>query len=113
MDTRDKILTLDVARRLVQPLTVVATASMVLRAELIRELEALRTPGRALLAVVMPAQPELLPCGARAELLAALRVVDYVAIADASGLEGLNAIHLESRDQARTEQLIRRIRGSA
>jgi hypothetical protein len=107
MDTRDKILTLAAARRLDLPLTVIATASTILRAGLIDELAALRRPGRALLAVVLPAEPELLPRRARAELLAALRIVDYVTIADVPELDGLDAIHLESRDL----ELVRRVRG--
>jgi hypothetical protein len=112
MDTRDKILTLDAARRLPAPLTVVATASTVLRAGFIRQLEALRRPGRKLLAVVVPAEgPELLPRAARAELLAGLRMVDYVVAADASELAGFEVVDLEREDRARTEELIRRVRG--
>jgi hypothetical protein len=111
MDTRDKILTLDAVRRLGRPLTVVATASTVLRADFVRELEALRVPGRPLLAVVLPAEPELLPRRARADLLAGLRVVDYVAIAEPGELDGLDAIHLEAADVFRTGQLIRQVRG--
>jgi hypothetical protein len=112
MDTRNKILTLDAARRLGCPLTVVATGSTVLRAGFVKELEALRVPGRALLAVVLPAEPELLPLRARAELLAGLRVVDYVAIAEPAELDGLDAIHLEAADAARTGELVRRVRDS-
>jgi hypothetical protein len=106
MDTRDKILTLAAARRLGRPLTVVAVASTLLRADLVNEMAALRRPGRPLLAVVLPAEPELLPRRARAELLAALRVVDYVLIAELAELDGFDVIHLESRDA----ELIRRVR---
>jgi hypothetical protein len=109
MDTRDKILTVAAARAMSRPLTVVATASTLLRADLVKQLEALRTPGRALLAAVLPAEPELLPRRARAELLAALRVVDYVVIAEPAELDGLEMIRMESRDP----DLIRRVRSLA
>ncbi len=106
MDTRSKILTLDAARRLGNPLTVVATASTVLRADFVKELERLRVPGRPLLALVLPAIPELLPRRARAELLAGLRTVDYVAMADAADVDGFDAVHLEDADTSRTQELI-------
>ena len=105
MDTRDKILTLAAVRALGRPLTVVATTSTLLRADLVNELAALRHP---LLAAVLPAEPALLPLRARAELLAALRVVDYVVIAEPADLDGLEVIRLESRDP----DLIRRVRSS-
>jgi hypothetical protein len=106
MDTRSKILTMDAARRLGKPLTVVATASTVLRAGFVKELESVREPGRPLLALVLPATPELLPLCARAELLAGLRAVDYVAIAESAELEGFDAVHLEGADTSRTQELI-------
>lgn len=112
MDTRNKILTLEEARRLDKPLTIVSTASTVLRAEFVKELEALRRAGTALLAVVLPAEPELLSCPARAELLAGLRAVDYVAIAEREELAGWNVVHLESADAVRTKELVRLVRGS-
>ena len=68
-------------------------------------------PSRSLLAVVLPAEPELLPRRARAELLAALRVVDYVTIAEPADLHSFEVIHLENQDRTRTAELIRKIVG--
>ena len=55
-----------------------------LRAAHIRELDELRRRAspRKLLAVVLPASVEYLAQRARAEMVAALRVIDYVVIAD-------------------------------
>ena len=109
MDTRNKILTLDAFRRLSQPLTVVATSTSVLRAGFVKELEGLRVPGRALVVVLLPAEPELLPARARAEVMAGLRAVDYVVIATMEDLSGVEVISLETSDRRRTADLIRRV----
>ncbi len=80
MDTRNKILTPEEALRLPGPVAAAAGTFNPLRASEARELAAFheRTPGASMLAVVLPAEPELLPQSARAVLAAALRVVDYV-----------------------------------
>ena len=80
MDTRNKILTPEEALKLAGPVAVAAGTFNPLRAAEARELAAFheRTPGASLLALVLPADPELLPQAARAELAAALRVVSYV-----------------------------------
>ena len=76
--------------------TVVSGAFDPLLAEDARELGHIRAaaPLRPLVAVVLPLSGELLPQRARAELVAALRMVDYVVTADAPTLEALlDALH--------------------
>ena len=77
MDTRSKILNADAAPR---ACTVVTGAFDVLLAADARELAEIRAshPNRPLLVVVLPLPAPLLPQRARAELVAALRMVDYV-----------------------------------
>ena len=119
MDTRNKILTLDAALRLPQPLTVVTGYFDVLRADHVRDLRQARAmaPERPLLAVVLPGEDALLDQRARAEMLAALRMVDYVVPAAGSGLELLQAalpssqwVRLEAADQRRSRQLMEHVR---
>lgn len=115
MDTRNKILSLDHAMSREWPgLAIVAGSFDVLRASLIRELAAIRerTGARTLLAVVPPLENEILPRRARAELAAALRLIDYVVIADRAELERLAAVlkpletvSLEAADRCRARQL--------
>jgi bifunctional ADP-heptose synthase (sugar kinase/adenylyltransferase) len=111
MDTRSKILTFDDALRLA-PGTITLAAGYFdgLRAGHARRLEELRRP---LLAVVLPLAGELLPQRARAEMVAALRVIDYVVIADERDLDALIAriaprevARLEAADAASVRQLI-------
>lgn len=119
MDTRNKILTLDAALCLPQPLTVVTGYFDVLRADHVRDLRQARAtaPERPLLAVVLPGEDALLDQRARAEMLAALRMVDYVVPAAGSGLELLQAalpssqwVRLEAADQRRSRQLMEHVR---
>jgi hypothetical protein len=120
VDTRTKILTgsalaaLDPARLL---LAVMARFD-ILRAEMVRELAAARqrTGAGSLLAIVRPIAGELAPIAARAEMAAALRVVDYVFIAENGDLTGLPAslqpieiMNLEEADAHRTRQLIEHV----
>jgi hypothetical protein len=85
MDTRAKILTPGDARRLRRPVAAIGCAFNVLRAEHARQISAWgeTVAGHTLLAVVLPVTPELLPRAARAELLAGLRAVQWVTVADA------------------------------
>ena len=114
MDTRTKILTLDAAQRLPRgTLTLAAGYFDALRAAHARDLEALPRP---LLAVVLPLAEELLPQRARAEMAAALRVIDYVVIAKESDLDALvgclaplRLVRLEESDTARVQQLIEHV----
>lgn len=81
MDTRSKILNVDGPwPDFPRPLAVITGYFDVLRAAHVRELEAARLAAGAatLLVVVMPRERELLPLRARAEMVAALRLVDYV-----------------------------------
>jgi bifunctional ADP-heptose synthase (sugar kinase/adenylyltransferase) len=114
MDTRRKILTLDAALRLPRSeFTVAAGYFDALRAAHIRDLATLPRP---VLAVVLPLAGELLPQRARAEMTAALRVIDYVVIADNKDLDALvealaprELVRLETRDAALVQQLIEHV----
>ena len=79
-----------------------------------RELGGLKRP---LLVAVMPLERELLSQRARAELVAGLRVVDYVVIAEDSDADVLCArlqagqvVRLEAADARRTRQLMEHVR---
>jgi bifunctional ADP-heptose synthase (sugar kinase/adenylyltransferase) len=87
MDTRSKILTLAEAMELRPPCAIVSGYFDVLRAEHARELA--QVHHHPLLAVVLPLAGEILSQRARAEMVAALRVVDYVVIANYGGLDRL------------------------
>ena len=110
MDTRSKILSLDAALRLPRgTVTLVSGYFDALRAGHARDLAGLRGP---LLVAVLPLVGELLPQAARAEMVAALRVVDYVVIANEKDLDALIArlaprelVRLEAADAARVRQL--------
>ena len=120
VDTRTKILTpaalagLDPQR----PLLVVTGRFDILRAEAARELAEARdrTGAGSLLAVVRPLSDELAPLEARAEMAAALRVIDYVFVAPngdwTSPVESLQPIEIMSLEEAeaqRTRQLIEHV----
>ena len=111
MDTRSKILTLAEGASLAGPLAMVTGYFDILRAAHIRDLEELhgRVGGAKLLAVVLPERGEILPQRARAELVAALRVIDYVVIAEADRLaDSLNPVEivrLEAADPRRAREL--------
>jgi glycerol-3-phosphate cytidylyltransferase-like family protein len=113
VDTRNKILTS--ADSLPRPITLVAGYFDVLRAAHAAEMQKVRdrTGSRPLVVVVLPCRGELLSQKARAELVAAIRVVDYVLIADNEELhrliERLNpaeVVRLEEADRRRTRRLI-------
>jgi hypothetical protein len=114
MDTRRKILTLDAALRLPRgTLTLVTGTFDALRADHTRDLAVLPRP---VLAVVLPLEGELVPQTARAEMTAALRVIDYVVIAGNQDLDALvealiprELVRLETKDAARVQQLIRHV----
>ena len=121
MDTRRKILTVDAARAVTpaRPLALVAGYFDVLRAEHARELEAVRrsTSAAALMVVVLPLDGELQSLAARAALVAAMRMVDYVVTGHDSALDLLvralapdAVVRLEEADRRRTRQLIEHVR---
>jgi bifunctional ADP-heptose synthase (sugar kinase/adenylyltransferase) len=119
MDTRTKILSLAAARRLRVPqLAVVAGYFDLPRAAHVRDLEAIRKHTRAgtLLAVVLPWDEAFLSQRARAEMAAALRVIDYVVAIDNGEFEALlSALHpedvvrLEAADAGRNRELIEHV----
>jgi hypothetical protein len=102
MDTRTKILSPEAAPR---ACTVVTGAFDPVLAEDARELAEIRAnhPDRPLLVVVLPLPGELLPQRARAELVAALRMVDYVVTAPDAATDALLAA-LEPRHLVRLER---------
>ena len=82
-----------------------------------RELESIRGRAGALAVVVLPLAGELLPQRARAVLVAALRMTDYVLIADNEDLDSLFAelkpaeiVRLEDDDLRRHNELIEHVR---
>ena len=110
MDTRSKILTLDAARRLAPPVVLAAGCFDVLRAEHTRELRGIRArhAGSRLVVAVLPLAGALLEQRARAELAAALRMVDYVVIADPGDVDALVEC-LKPAETARLEPLDARL----
>jgi bifunctional ADP-heptose synthase (sugar kinase/adenylyltransferase) len=118
VDTRSKILTLAAARSLVRPIIVATGFFDILRAEHVRELlEARRRSAGPLLAIVLPRANEALEQRARAELAAALRVIDYVVAANEADAEALidslrpaAVVRMEAADARRAAQLTEHVR---
>ena len=117
MDTRNKILTLSAALELRPAVTIASGTFDVLRAGHARELAAIRSrAGTPLLVVVLPLAKEVLPQSSRAAMVAALRMVDYVVIADAEGLNRLidvlrpaGVVRMEAADAHRLKQLVEHV----
>ena len=112
MDTRTKILSSEAAPRAC--IVVTGAFDPVLAGDA-RALEEIRAshPDGPLLVVVLPLPGELLPLRARAELVAALRMVDYVVTApDAAtnallaALEPAHLVRLEEAQAVRKRQLM-------
>jgi hypothetical protein len=111
MDTRSKIIAADTAP---PGCTVVSGYFDVLLAADAHDLAALPRP---LLIIVLPLAGELLPQQARAELAAALRMVDYVVIADGADTDALcerlrpaRVARMEAAGGERTRQLKQHVR---
>jgi glycerol-3-phosphate cytidylyltransferase-like family protein len=90
----------------------------VLRAEHARDLAAARerSGAQSVLVVVQPFAAEIVAQAARAEMVAALRVVDYVLPAEnddwesvAAALQPEETVRLEEADARRTRQLIEHV----
>ena len=120
MDTRNKILTAEAACALAAPLTVVAGYFDLLRAGHARQIASIRRRSGAptVLALVLPYAGEIFDIHARARMVAALRVVDYVLIADRLDVDALLAAlrpqtvcRLEADDIRRRREIVARIRG--
>jgi bifunctional ADP-heptose synthase (sugar kinase/adenylyltransferase) len=115
MDTRSKIVNAAAAPR---GCTVVTGGFDVLLAADARELAEIRARDaeKALVAVVLPVAGELLPEGARAQLVAAIRMVDYVVIAGETApdvllaaLEPARVVRLEAAQAERKRQLMEHV----
>jgi bifunctional ADP-heptose synthase (sugar kinase/adenylyltransferase) len=115
VDTRSKILNVEAAPR---GCTVVTGLFDVVLAADAAELAEIRAkhPGHPLLVVVLALAGELLAQRARAELAAALRMVDYVVIADDAApdallarLEPADVVRLEEAQAARKRQLMEHV----
>ena len=120
MDTRNKILTPAAALETLRGRPVVAVTAYfdVLRAEHADGLRRLReaAPDAALVALVLPCAEALLTLRARAELAAALAVIDYVVAVESGPPEDLLAslqpatvVRWEAADRARTRQLMQHV----
>lgn len=119
MDTRRKILTVEAVLQLAPPLTIVTGYFDVLGAGHVRDLQQARAlaPGQPLLAIVLPGAAPLLEQRARAELMAGLRVIDYVVSADERDSDRMIAafpasqlVRLEAADERRSRQLMEHVR---
>jgi bifunctional ADP-heptose synthase (sugar kinase/adenylyltransferase) len=118
VDTRDKILTAAgaveaarSARAKGRRVSVVTGYFDPLLAGHARRLAGIAEPGGVLLALVMEPERPILPARARAELVAALAVVDYVAPAEAASQIVADRIFREEEaDLRRAQELIFRIR---
>jgi hypothetical protein len=122
MDTREKIIDLAKAAEIAAGLRgsgarlkLVAAYFDVLTADRVRRLGEL-ADGHPLMVAVLDAPDPLLTARARAELAAALRMVDYVLLLDGTGLEealGLiqpaEVIGEETADRLRTQALIEHV----
>jgi glycerol-3-phosphate cytidylyltransferase-like family protein len=121
VDTRSKILSVHEALRLRgKPLILVAGYFDVLRPEHIRDLENARRDMAAskLLVAVLPRAGEWMSQSSRAEMAAALRVIDYVVIAGKGDLEGLieglrpdRVVRLEAAEERRAKEFSDQVRG--
>jgi hypothetical protein len=99
------------------PVTVVTGYFDPLLAWHAQEFESIRGRASALAVVVLPLGGELLSQPGRAILVAALRVIDYVLVADNEDLDGLFAelkpaeiVRLEDDDLRRRGELIEHVR---
>jgi bifunctional ADP-heptose synthase (sugar kinase/adenylyltransferase) len=119
MDTRIKILTAESARALPGPFIVLTGYFDVLRAAHARDIEAIRsrTGAQTLLALVLPFAGEVFDIHARARMVAALRVVDYVVAVDEpdpgallAALRPQSVFHIETDELRRNREIADRIR---
>ena len=107
MDTRVKIIDASAARRLAQSgATVVSGCFDPLTAAHARRLAELKREGVPLVVLIAESPDEILPARARAELVAALAVVDGV-VEFADGIPA--AVRLEQEDQARRAALVEHV----
>jgi bifunctional ADP-heptose synthase (sugar kinase/adenylyltransferase) len=115
VDTRTKILTQELARAAAaecraagKAVTLVTGFFDPLVAAHPRRLEELARAGAALFVSIQDPPHPLLPARARAELVAALRVVDYVMLGGAIAADAV--FHEEDADRLRTQELTKHVR---
>ncbi len=107
MDTREKIITATQAEAIAaQGATIISGYFDPLVASHAERLSALKPDGRKLLVLIATPDNAILPAAARAELVAGLRAVDYVAELTASLTP---QIHLEQEDKQRFEALLQHV----
>jgi hypothetical protein len=114
MDTRDKILTPQAAFQLPPRYVTLVTGHFdALYAAHLADLAPLTRP---ILAAVLPLEGELLAQRARAEMVAALRMIDYVLTPNEGDLDALierlaprELVRLEAVHSARVRQLIQHV----
>lgn len=115
MDTRNKILTL---QQIPKHGEVVTGYFDLLRVQHSRDLECVRQrlSHAPLIAVVLQDPGELLNQRARAEMAAAMRMVDYVLIANSEDLDGIlerlepsEIVRLDAADLRRTRHLVEHV----
>jgi bifunctional ADP-heptose synthase (sugar kinase/adenylyltransferase) len=120
-DTRHKLLSVDQARTLTGPAIVFVTHLEVLQASHVQRLEELAAEERGkLIVIVTDPESPLVPLEARADVVAALRMVDYVIpspdgpapalTALRSGTVVKEVIEDEEEDRGRTRKLIEHVR---
>jgi glycerol-3-phosphate cytidylyltransferase-like family protein len=115
VDTRNKILTWE---QIPKGGMVVTGYFDLLRVEHSRDLECMRQrlPRAPLIILVLPQSGELLTQRARAEMVAAIRMVDYVLVADSEDLDEIlkrlepaEIVRLEADDLRRERHLIEHV----
>ena len=112
MDTRSKIIDSVQIIPSGRPVTLVTGYFDVLGPRHIEALEGVSRPDRCLLVALHTGPAGILPLRARAELVAALRMVDYVVTADEAQLDAFissfnpaHIVRLEEDEQARASEL--------
>lgn len=112
MDTRSKIIDSVHTIATGRPVTLVTGFFDVLGPRHIEALEGIARPDRCLLVALLTGPGSILPLRARAELVAALRMVDYVVTADEaqldafiSSLQPAQTVRLEGDDRERAREL--------
>lgn len=111
MDTRTKIIAEAQAVEIAEGFTVVTGYFDVLLADHVRALRKIAEGGRRIIVVVRDSPDALLPQAARAELVAALAMVDYVVASENGGalFQSAEIVHFERDDLRRTAALIEHV----
>ena len=108
MDTRTKIVPASEVQRLAASGAVVVSGHFdPLLASHAERLAEVKREGKPLIVLIADPEDAILPARARAELVAGLRVVDYVVECSAGSLEP--HVRLESEDQRRRDGLIEHV----